>query len=55
MYDKLCPKFFYYTLRPFLSGYTNLKFTGVKDINGDDIILSNPGGTGGYDPSFQMF
>lgn len=55
LYDSFSPQFFYFTLRPLVTGYKNLKFSGVFDNEGNEMILTHPGGTGGYDPSFQMF
>lgn len=55
MLDKLDAKYFWTVLRPMVSGHENLLLRGVKDHNGEDQRLKKvSGGTGGYDPSFQM-
>jgi hypothetical protein len=39
-----------------VAGHEGLLFAGVQDVNGDDLRLGKvSGGTGGYDPSFQIF
>jgi hypothetical protein len=53
MYQKLDPQYFFFELRPLVAGYEGLLFTGI--LNMGEMRLTMTGGTGGYDPSFQMF
>jgi hypothetical protein len=45
--------FFWEELRPMFVGFSDLIFEGVE--NGQNKVLSSTGGTGGHDPSFQIF
>lgn len=46
-------QYFYYTIRPNIRGFTGIRLKGAN--NGEDVIASSTGGTGGHDPSFQIF
>jgi len=51
--EELDPKIFYYSIRPNLKGFTGIRLQGA--YHGDDVIATSVGGTGGNDPSFQIF